>query len=161
MRPAGAGVGPGRWAPLSRSRLRRWLRVRAGTPVRVSFDRQVREVELTGVGAPRLRLLPRPMRAVVLGRLGEAGSVGVSAVTRTWEQLPPATSVTWFPPGGSAKLLVAPRPGSRLGLDTPLRLRFSEPVSRLLHGRLPALLAPVTGAWRMVGVHELVFTPRG
>ena len=34
-------------------------------------------------------------------------------------------------------------------------------VSRLLHGRLPALLPPVTGGWRVVDAHELVFTPRG
>ena len=108
----------------------RWLRVRAGAPVRVSFDRAVREVEVVGSGAPRLRVLPRQMRTVVLGRLGEAGSVGVSAVTRTWERLPPATSVTWFPPGGAAKLLVAPKPGSgREGVvivDTPSGTRGDE-----------------------------------
>jgi hypothetical protein len=139
----------------------RWLRVRAGAPVRVSFDRPVRELELAGLGAPRLRLLPRPMRTVVLGRLGEAGSVGVSAVARTWEQMPPARSVTWFPPGGGARLLVAPKPGARLRLDTPLRLRFSEPVRGLLHGRLPALLPPVAGRWRTLDGHTLVFRPRG
>jgi peptidoglycan hydrolase-like protein with peptidoglycan-binding domain len=139
----------------------RWLRVKAGAPVQVSFDRPVREVELTGAAAPRVLLLPGPLRTVVLGRLGGAGSLGVSAVTRTWEQLPPATSVTWFPPGGAAKLLVTPRPGSLLGLDTPLRLRFSEPVSRLLQGRLPALLPAVTGRWQSADAHTLVFRPRG
>ena len=126
----------------------RWLRVKAGAPVRVRFDQPVRELELIGTGARRRRVLPRPLRVVALGRLGDAGTVGVSAIARTWEQAPPATSVTWFPPGGAAKLLVAPKPGSQLGLDTPLRLRFSEPVSGCCTGACPHYDRPWSGAGR-------------
>lgn len=139
----------------------RWLRVKAGAPVRVSFNQPVREIELTGLGTPRLRHLPQPMRTVALGRLGQAGSVGVSAVAQTWERLPPATSVTWFPPGEAAMLLASPKPGSQLGPDTPLRLRFSEPMSRLLHGLVPSLEPVAAGRWRRADAHTLVFTPRG
>ncbi len=140
---------------------RRWLRVRAGAPVLVSFDRPVRQLELTGVGARRLRRLPRPARRVALGRLGVAGSVGVSAVARTWEQLPHAVTVTWFPPGRAVELLVSPKPGSRLGSGTPLRLLFSEKLHRLRHGRVPSLVPRVAGRWRALDAHTLVFRPRG
>ena len=67
----------------------RWLRVASGAPVRVRFDRPVRRVEVTGHGAPRVLHLRRPSRAVSLGRLGAAGTVGVSAVAEPWERLPP------------------------------------------------------------------------
>jgi peptidoglycan hydrolase-like protein with peptidoglycan-binding domain len=140
---------------------RRWLRVKEGAPVRVSFDRPVRELEVTGLGTPHIRRLSRSMRTVALGRFGEAGSVGVSAVPQTWERLPPATSVTWFPPGKAAMLLASPKPGAQLGSETPLRLRFSEPVSRLLRRRVPALDPPVAGRWRRADAHTLVFVPRG
>jgi hypothetical protein len=140
---------------------RRWLRVRRGAAVRVSFDRPVRVVEVTGVGAPRLHRLRHPARTVVLGRLGVAGSVGVSAVRQRWEALPHPTSVTWFPPGKAPKLLAWPAPGGRLGSSMPIRLRFSEPVNKLLHGRTPALQPAVPGRWRSIDSHTLVFAPRG
>jgi hypothetical protein len=139
----------------------RWLRVKAGAPVRVRFDHPVRRVELTGVGARRLLRLQKPTRTVALGRLGEAGSVGVSALARTWEELPPPTSVTWFPHGGGAKLLVSPRAGSELRLNTPLRLRFSQPVRTLLHRRQPARLPAIPGRWQTLDAHTVVFRPHG
>jgi peptidoglycan hydrolase-like protein with peptidoglycan-binding domain len=140
---------------------RRWLRVRPGDPVRVSFDRPVREVRVSGIGAPRLHRLRQPTRAVVLGRLGDAGSVGVSAVSETWEALPPATSVTWFPPGTAPRVLTWPAPGGQLGHGRRIRLRFSQPLGSLLHGRRPAVQPAVPGRWRTVDTHTLEFTPRG
>ena len=138
-----------------------WLRVPAGEPVRVSFDRPVRQVRLAGVPGPRLRVLSRPRRRVVLGRLGEAGSVAVSAVARTWEKLPPPTSVSWFPAGGGPKLISTPKPSAQLGPGTAIRLRFSEPVATLLHGHAPSFSEPVSGAWRTLDAHTLLFQPRG
>ena len=140
---------------------RRWLRVRPGTAIRVTFDRAVREVEVTGAGAPRFHRLPHPSRTVVLGRLGDAGSVGVSAVTQSWQALPPPTSVTWFPPGKATQLLTWPKPGGQLGPSAAVRLRFSEPVSTLLHGRTPSLQPAVAGRWRAVDSHTIEFAPRG
>jgi peptidoglycan hydrolase-like protein with peptidoglycan-binding domain len=140
---------------------RRWLRVRPGAAVRVSFDHSVREVEVTGVGAPRLHRLQHPARTVVLGRLGVAGSVGVSAVRHGWEALPHPTIVTWFPPGKAPKLLAWPAPGERLASTMPIRLRFSEPVGKLLDGRTPLLQPAVAGRWRTIDSHTLVFAPRG
>jgi hypothetical protein len=139
----------------------RWPRVAAGAPLRVSFDRAVREVVLTGVRPARTLHLPHPTRTVVLGRLGAAGSVGVSAVPQPWERLPRPTTVTWFPPGKGAMLLASPKSGSQLGPTTPLRLRFSEPVARVLHGRMPSLEPSTPGRWRRVDAHTVEFVPRG
>jgi L,D-transpeptidase-like protein len=139
----------------------RWPRVEIGAPLRVSFDRPVREVELTGVGPTRTVRLPRPARTVVLGRLGDAGSVGVRAVAEPWERLPPPTTVTWFPPGKGAMLLAWPKPGTELGPNTRLRLRFSEPVTRTPFGRMPRLEPPAPGRWRKADAHTLEFVPRG
>ena len=97
--------------------LARWLRVAAGAPLQVRFDRPVREVALTGIRPARTVHLPRPTRTVVLGRLGAAGSVGVSAVPQAWERLPPPTTVTWFPRGKATMLLTSPEPGSQAGSD--------------------------------------------
>ncbi|HSS72126.1 MAG TPA: L,D-transpeptidase family protein [Gaiellaceae bacterium] len=139
----------------------RWPRVAAGAPLRVSFDRPVREVEVTGVRPPRTLRLPRPVRTVVLGRFGDAGSVGVRAVAQAWERLPPPTTVTWFPPGKAAMLLASPTPGSQFGPAARLRLRFSEPAAAALHGRMPSLEPPAPGRWRKADAHTLEFVPRG
>ncbi len=139
----------------------RWPRVAIGAQLRVSFDRPVREVALTGFRSARTLRLPHRTRTVVLGRLGDAGSVGVSAVAEPWERLPPPTTVTWFPPGRAAILLPSPRPGSQLGPNTPLRLRFSEPVASVLHGRTPTLEPSATGRWQKADTHTLEFVPRG
>jgi hypothetical protein len=139
----------------------RSLRVRRGAPLRVRFDRPVREVRVTGAGAPRLHRLARPARVVSLGRLGSAGSVGVSAVAAPWERLPPPTSVTWFPPGRAAMAIALPRPGSSLRPGVPLRVRFSGPVARLLRGKMPSFEPSIPGRWRRVDARTLEFAPRG
>ncbi len=138
-----------------------FLRVARGAPVKVRFDRPVREVRVTGVRSARTIRPARPTRTVALGRLGTAGSVGVSAVALGWERLPPPTSVTWFPPGGQAMLLASPGPGAQLAARTHLRLRFSRPVAELLHGQTPALSPKVAGRWRTTDAHTLEFRPRG
>ena len=146
------------WVTAPRARVAlRLLRVKAGAPVSVRFDRPVRAVQTSG---SRVRVLPRPRRTVVLGRLGEAGSIGVSGAPRSWERLPAPVNVIWFPPGGRAKLIASPAPGSQLGPDTPLRLTFSEPVKQLFHGRLP-WAGIVPGTWRQTDANTLQFSPHG
>ncbi len=138
-----------------------WLRVRPGAPLRVRFDRPVRTVRVTGHGPPAVRRLPRPARTVDLGRFGRTGTVGVSATARSWERFPPPTSVTWFPPGKAAMVVATPRPGAGLQAGGVLRLRFSVPVARLLHGRMPSFAPAVAGRWQVADSHTLVFAPRG
>ena len=139
----------------------RWLRVERGAPVRVSFDRPVREVQVTGIRPRKTIHLARPARTVALGRLGDAGSVGVRAVALDWELLPVPTAVTWFPPGRTAMVLPSALPGRMLAANAPLRLRFSDPVAKTLGSRLPALDPPTPGRWRRTDAHTLEFRPRG
>ena len=139
----------------------RWLRVAPGKPVQVSFDRPVREVRVTGIH-PWLVIRPaQPAQVVSLGRLGQAGTIGVSAVALRWERLPAPTAVTWFPPGKGPMLLVSPDPAGQLAPATPLRLRFSSPVAGVLRGTMPALQPSVAGRWRATDTHTLEFRPRG
>ncbi|HEY7605009.1 MAG TPA: L,D-transpeptidase family protein [Gaiellaceae bacterium] len=139
----------------------RWLRVERGAPVRVSFDRPVRELEVTGI-RPRKTIRPaRPTRTVTLGKLGNAGSVGVRAVALDWERLPAPTAVTWFPPGRTAMVLPSTVPGNVLAANAPLRLRFSGPVAKTLGKRVPALVPPTPGRWLRTDAHTLEFRPRG
>jgi hypothetical protein len=140
---------------------KRWLRVARGAPLRVHFDRPVREVKVVGVRPARTLHPPHPTRTVSLGRVGDAGSVRISAVAESWERLPPPTTVTWFPPGKATMLLASPGPGSPLRPNAPLRLLFSEPLSRVLKGRKPTLEPRVSGRWRSEDAHTLVFVPRG
>ncbi len=138
-----------------------WLRIKAGAPLAVRFDRPVSEVEVTDAASHRILHLPHPARNVSLGRRGDAGAVGVSAVVRSWEKPPPPVDVTWFPLGGPPRVLVSPRQGSKLDLDTPLRLTVSEPLSKLFHSHLPWLAPTATGGWQKVDAHTLVYRPRG
>jgi lipoprotein-anchoring transpeptidase ErfK/SrfK len=137
-----------------------WLRIKPGTPVVARFTQPVREFDVAGANSHRLHRLAHPARAVLLGRLGDAGTISVSAVPRTWEQLPKATEIAWFPLGGRPRVLVSPRQGTRIDLDTPLRLTLSEPVAKLFHS-LPWLGPSSTGGWRKVDEHTLVYEPRG
>ena len=125
-----------------------WLRVKPGAPVRVSFDRPVLEVTVTQDGRSKALRLARATRTVSIGRYGEAGSVGVSAVPLDWERLPPPTTVTWFPPGKQTMLLASPTRATQLRPESTLRLRFSDPVATVLQHRLPALDPAVPGSWR-------------
>ncbi len=138
-----------------------WLRIEPGAPVEVRFDGPVSQVVTTEGTVSRIRHLSRPTRRVVLGRLGDAGSVGVSAVVRSWEKPPPPVDVTWFPLGGPPRVLVSPRQGSKLDLDTPLRLTVSEPLSKLFHKHLPWLGPSTPGGWHELDEHTLVYRPRG
>jgi peptidoglycan hydrolase-like protein with peptidoglycan-binding domain len=137
-----------------------WLRVKPGASLAVRFTGPVREVAVQGPKPRRLRL-PRPARTVWLGHLGDAGSISLSAVARSWERPPPPENVTWFPSGGTPRILASPRPGLKIGIDTPIKLTVSEPVSALFHEHLPWLGPPSTGTWHAVDEHTLVYRPRG
>jgi L,D-transpeptidase-like protein/putative peptidoglycan binding protein len=139
----------------------RWLRVRPGAHVRVRFDRPVQVVRVSGVQPRRTLRLEQPSRTVDLGNLGKAGSVGIGAVALSWERLPPPSIVTWFPPGRAAMVLASPKPGVDVGVNVPIRLRFSAPVATVLRGRKPKVEPSTPGRWRTTDAHTLEFAPRG
>jgi lipoprotein-anchoring transpeptidase ErfK/SrfK len=136
-----------------------WLSVKSGEPVRVRFSGPVTEIALKGV---RRNWIPlhHASRTAVLGRLGGAGIVGVSAKTRSWEKFPAPVEVTWFPPG-KPRLLVSPSLGSTINLATPLRLTASVSIEKLFGPHLPWLPPANTGSWKQTDAHTLVYQPRG
>jgi L,D-transpeptidase catalytic domain/Putative peptidoglycan binding domain len=139
----------------------RWLRVAPGASVRVRFDRPVRIVRVSGIQPQRTIRLPRAARTVVLGKLGKAGTVGVGAVALSWERLPRPIPVTWFPPGRAPMVLSSPKPGGEVGSTGAIRLRFSDPLATVLHGRMPVIEPRTAGRWRTTDAHTLEFASSG
>ncbi len=138
----------------------RWTTLRAGAPLRVTFAQPVARMAYGTPGNLHHVVLRHPQRVVALGRQAAAGSIAVSGAPRTWEELPPARTVTWFPAGASTLAVASPAPGGRLGPLSPLRVTFSKPLSALDSAR-PAFATPVSGSWRRADDHTLVFTPSG
>jgi lipoprotein-anchoring transpeptidase ErfK/SrfK len=150
-----------RWvrAPLSGVK-QTFLQIPSGTPLKLSFDHPVSAVRLTGTAHPGTQVLPKPARTLALPGLGDAGTIGIATVSRSWERFPDTARVTWFPTGGPPKLLAMPAPGSSLDFRQPLTLQFSEPVKDLFHGKTP-WPGFVPGDWKQTDEHTLVFTPKG
>ena len=138
----------------------RWTTLRAGAPLRVAFAAPVARIAYGTPGNLHHLVLRHPQRVVTLGRQAAAGSIAVAGAPRTWEQLPPAHTITWFPSGASTLAVTTPAPGGRLGPLSPLRLTFSKPLSALGSAR-PAFTTAVSGRWRRADAHTLVFTPSG
>ncbi len=90
-----------------------------------------------------------------------AGTLRIAVAARTWEKLGPATLVHWFPPANHPVALVSPAPGSKLGPADPLKLTFSSSVKAALGKSTPKLEPNISGRWRHVDSHTLVFTPSG
>ena len=139
--------------------LGRWLQVKSGAPVTISFDAPVGVVALGGASARRL---VRPRAAVPVGVVargsGSAGTIEVAAAARSWEQLPAPVRVSWFPARPYPQLLAEPRPGTRLPPARQLTLTFSSPVRDALGARRPRLSPVTPGRWRQPDAHTLYST---
>jgi len=141
--------------------LRHWLHVAQGAALRVAFNQPVRIVTVRRADRIATLTLPHPQQIVSLGDLGQAGTVFVAGAPRSWERPPAATVVSWFPRGRSAELLASPPPNTTVPPDSPIRLRFSEPLTKLLHSKQPILSPRVPGRWTEPDDHTLLFTPSG
>jgi lipoprotein-anchoring transpeptidase ErfK/SrfK len=138
----------------------RWLTVRHGAPVRVSFDHTVSAAAYGQPGHLGRRALGT-RRSLSLGRRAAAGTLAVAAAARPWERLGEPVAVSWFPP---AKLPVAvsePAPGAQVAPGTPIRLTFSEPVADALGGTRPSFVPATPGRWHQTNSHTLLFVPTG
>ena len=138
----------------------RWLTVRSGSPVRVSFDRPVNTVVYRSGGHVRSRTLGGA-RSLTLGRAAAAGTLQVAAAARPWERLGTPVTVSWFPPAKVPVAVSAPAPGSTIAPASPIRLTFSKPVSDALGGAQPKLSPKTPGRWSQTDSHTLVFVPSG
>jgi peptidoglycan hydrolase-like protein with peptidoglycan-binding domain len=139
----------------------RWLTVPPGSPLRVSFDQPVSAVAYGPAGHLARQGLSTPQRSVALLAQAASGSVQVAAAARAWEALGAPVSVTWFPATLAGAVVASPRPGTRLRAASQIRLTFSAPVTAVLGSSLPTFDPAVSGTWRHLDTHTLVFTPSG
>jgi L,D-transpeptidase catalytic domain len=143
----------------------RWLEVRKGGPVSVSFTMPVRLVVLRGPGTNATLRFPEGRKTLRLGTAGvglpEAGGVSVRAVARTWERLPPPSQVHWFPARKHVQALVAPAPGAELVPGNAITVTFSRPTEQAIGTALPTVSPTVPGTWQRPDSHTLSFVPTG
>ena len=172
QRPGWAGWLVGRTATRSftvrtpEAQLRgRWLEVRNGGPVSVSFTTPVRIVVLRGPGTNATLRFPHGQKTLRLGTAGaglpQAGSVSVRAVARTWERLPPPSDVHWFPARAHVQALVTPALGGEIAPDRPITVTFSRPIAQAIGSSLPTVSPAIPGSWQRPDSHTLSFVPRG
>jgi L,D-transpeptidase catalytic domain len=138
----------------------RWLTIRRGSSVQVSFDRPVSAVAY-GTGSLRRRALIRPTRSLSLGPRAAAGTIMIAAAARPWERLGAPVAVSWFPPAKLPVVVSRPAPGAPLNPAAPITLTFSKPVDDVLGDALPKLAPKTPGRWRQMDTHTLAFVPSG
>jgi L,D-transpeptidase catalytic domain len=138
-----------------------YVTLAAGSPLRLTFDQPVRALAYGQPEHLRHRTLAQPRSQITLAHTGEAGSIEVAASPRTWERLPAASVVSWFPAGTGTSAVVSPSPGTRISPATPIYVTFSQPVSTALNGALPRLTPAASGHWRTLDSHTIAFQPGG
>jgi hypothetical protein len=141
--------------------LQHYVTLAARTPLRVSFNQPVSTLVYGEGEHLQRRALVEPRSQVTLAHDGEAGSIEVAAVPRTWERLPRPSVVSWFPAGAQASAVVTPSPGTRITPTTPIYVTFSQPVAHVLGEGLPRVQPTTEGSWHGVDSHTLVFRPSG
>jgi len=130
----------------------RWVSAN-GTRAAVRFDTPVERVSVAGAAVSG--------RNVTLPTKTPAGAFMVAAAARPWEKLGRPARVTWFPRSKRPVVLASPGPQGRADPLSPIRLTFSAPVSRVLHGASPAVVPRVEGRWTTVDDHTIAFRPSG
>ncbi len=138
-----------------------WMTVRAGAPVRVSFDQPVSRVLYASAGDPIRRTLSGAQRSLSLGAQPQTGAVEVAVAARPWETVGAPTLVSWFPPSRTPVMVAFPAAGARISPATTLHLTFSKPVREVLGASDPQVSPDTPGHWRQANSHTLVFTPAG
>jgi L,D-transpeptidase catalytic domain len=140
----------------------RWIQMKRGAPVTLSFDTPVSVVSF---GKAPARQLAQPQTTIPTGLVASgthtAGAVAVAAVPRTWELLPAAEQANWFPAQPFPQLLATPRPGTPIGPKRELTLTFSSPVADVLGTSRPRVTPALPGGWRLLDAHTIAFRPRG
>ena len=148
------------------ARLRdRWLEVRSGNPITISFDQPVRLVQFRGNGPPQTLHFSQGRTTVTVAPASSgvprAGGVTVRVAARTWELLPPPEQVRWFPARKNLQALVTPTPGGEIAPGEPIKLTLSRPTKAGIGAALPTISPSVPGRWLRPDSHTLVFAPAG
>jgi hypothetical protein len=138
----------------------RWMTVRPGAPVRVSFDRPV-STAAHGGSSSRRQTFARARAVVSLGRQPVTGTTEIAVAARPWETLGAPTQVSWFPPSHRPVMVALPAAGSRIGPATKLYITFSKPVGDVLGASRPRVSPSTPGHWYKANSHTLAFAPTG
>jgi peptidoglycan hydrolase-like protein with peptidoglycan-binding domain len=134
----------------------RWPTVAVGRPLQVRFDHPVAAVALSLGDQDRRIDLRTPLASINLGRQSATGHLSIAAVPRSWEKLPAAQRVTWFPAGSGATAIVTP------GKDTTLTPASAiTVVSSTKLKAMPSLSADGHGRWHRIDDHTVRYVPRG
>jgi hypothetical protein len=139
----------------------RWLTVAKSSKPTVTFDEPVDAVAFGNPGELSRQRFAAPRRSLQVGSEQVAGTILVRAAARPWERLGRPQSVTWFPASGSTAVAASPAAGSEISPSAPLRITFSRPASKVLGAAKPKLSPELTGHWRQVDSHTLLFRPSG
>ncbi|HTZ87808.1 MAG TPA: hypothetical protein VMB05_14170, partial [Solirubrobacteraceae bacterium] len=144
----------------------RWLTVRRGGEVLVSFDQPVSSFAregggLTQSGAGRVHTLPSPQSTISLGSQPLTGATQLAVAPRPWETRGAPTQVSWFPPSHAPVMVTLPAAGTSVGPATKLYLTFSKPVEDVLGDARPRFVPATPGHWHKANSHALVFVPSG
>jgi L,D-transpeptidase catalytic domain/Putative peptidoglycan binding domain len=131
----------------------RWVTVARGGHAQVRFDTPVDRVSVAKASVAG--------QTVTLPTKTAAGAIAVAAAARPWETLGAPVRITWFPRTGHPVVLASPGPNARTDPLAPIRLTFSEPVSRVLGGKEPTVAPSVPGRWTAPDDHTLLFRPAG
>jgi hypothetical protein len=139
----------------------RWMTVRPGSPVRVSFDRPVSTAAHGGSSLSKTQTFGHAQGVVSLGHQPATGTTEIAVAARPWETLGAPTQVSWFPPSHRPVMVALPAAGSRIGPATKLYITFSKPVSDVLGSARPRLSPSTPGHWYKANSHTLAFAPTG
>jgi L,D-transpeptidase catalytic domain len=139
----------------------RWMILRSGSPVRVSFDQPVSAVAYGSAGSLAHHRLGSPRSSVSLGMQPETGTTEIAAAARPWETLGAPTEVSWFPRSQAPVMVTIPAAGAQISPATALHLTFSKPISEVLGSSRPRLSPSTAGRWREIDSHSIEFVPSG
>jgi hypothetical protein len=146
-------------APTSRI-TQQWPTVASGAALQVRFDQPVARVSYQQ-GSLRKTVITDGRRVVSLGRQARSGTIEVASAARSWERLGQPTRVTWFPASKVPVVLIDPPVGNPISPRVPIRLTFSQPVTRAVGDARPHFTKPVVGRWSSTDSHTLLFNPSG
>jgi hypothetical protein len=139
----------------------RWMTVKPGEEVQVSFDQPVSAVAHGSTALSRTQTLSHSTSTVSLGRQGVTGSTRIAVAPRPWESVGAPTQVSWFPPSQKPVMVALPAAGSNITPATKLYVTFSKPVSDVLGSSYPHISPATPGSWVKENSHTLAFVPSG
>jgi len=139
----------------------RWMTVRSGSEVRVSFDQPVSAVAYGSTARLSSHALGSARSSISLGAQAATGSMEIAAAARRWERVGAPTLVSWFPPSRAPVMVSLPAAATRISPATAIHLTFSKPVSEVLGSSRPRFSPVTPGQWREADSHTLVFIPSG